>query len=72
MIVEKGIEADQKAIIKIEHGVYKGFGYIPTSLLNNGVDQAEEFIRTYPDNRDVRQIIQAYLRKHPKPLLLPY
>ncbi len=72
MIVEKGIEADQKAIIKIEHGIYRGFGYIPTSLLNNGVDQAEEFIRTYPDNRDVRQIIQAYLRKHPKPLLLPY
>jgi len=72
MIIEKGIEPEQKAIIKIEQGVYRGFGYVPASLLNNGIAEADDFIRPYPDNRDVRQIIQSYLRKHPKLLLIPF
>ncbi|MDD4373151.1 MAG: exonuclease domain-containing protein [Bacteroidales bacterium] len=72
IIIEKGIDPEQKAIVKIEQGVYRGFGYVPASLLNNGIAEADDFIRPYADNRDVRQIIQAYLRKHPKVLLIPF
>ncbi|MDA3942680.1 MAG: exonuclease domain-containing protein [Bacteroidetes bacterium] len=72
LIVEEGIAADQKAVVKIQHGVYKGFGFVPVEFLSHGYELADDCITTYPDNRDVRQIIQSYMRKHPKLKIIPF
>ena len=72
LIVEQGTSPEEKAVIKIQNGIYRGFGFVPTDMLQNGFELADDFIRVYPDNRDVRQIIQSYMRKHPSLKIIPF
>ena len=45
-------------------GMYKGFGYIDVSSGISWPDELHECISSYPDNRDVQQIIKSYLKKN--------
>lgn len=53
-----GRNENEKGLVYIENGVYKGFGFCST-------DQVESdylnFITPYPDNRDVRRILMRHL-----------
>jgi DNA polymerase-3 subunit epsilon len=49
----------------MENGRYLGFGYIDFEL--NGelrTDDLKACIKKYPDNRDVQQIIRAYIKNN--------
>jgi DNA polymerase-3 subunit epsilon len=51
-------------VVKIENGKYIGFGYVDVSELNFVSELLHDCIKSYPDNRDVHQIIKRYLKKN--------
>lgn len=61
VIFDKGRNKQEKAVILVEKGVYKGFGFLNSDEQVEHPSQLEEFIKHYEDNRDVRQIIRSYL-----------
>ncbi len=65
-VVEQGRREDEKAVIKVENGKYIGFGFVE---MNGQAFEPTDFhdcIRSQKDNREVRQIINSYLRRAKK------
>jgi len=64
IIIDRGRNPGEKAVVKIENGKYAGFGYFHSDFLVADPTLPFHCIRTYPDNREVQQIIRQYLRKN--------
>jgi DNA polymerase-3 subunit epsilon len=64
IILDKGRTMNEKSVVLVENGKYKGFGYIDLTCFGGSVDELKESIKPYSDNRDVQQIINSYLSKH--------
>jgi DNA polymerase-3 subunit epsilon len=62
IIIDKGRNSDERSVICIESGKYKGFGYISLENQLNNIDSIKEYIQIYNDNKDIKQIIRQYLR----------
>lgn len=65
LLIDKGRTDSEKAVVGMENGKYMGFGYIDFEL--NGelaTDDLRSCIKKYPDNRDVQQIIRAYVKRN--------
>lgn len=61
MILGKGRTADEKSVVCIERGQYKGFGFIEDRE-DIGLGEMRACIKPYPHNRDIQQILCTYLR----------
>ncbi len=61
IIVDRGRHREEKCIVVIKEGAYKGFGYVSfdTQLMN--VDEALDHITQYADNNDVQRILRAWV-----------
>ncbi len=68
-ILEKGPEIGQKNIIKIENGIYQGFGIIDENDIN---DRAilHQSINRKSNNKDTQNIINSHLRLHHPDILI--
>lgn len=64
LIIDRGISSQDKALILVENGKYKGYGYASTEFAANNPDQLKENIKTYPDNKDIQQILKSYLKNN--------
>ncbi len=64
IVIDAGKNAQEKSIILVENGKYKGFGFADVELMNNNLDSLKENIHQRQDNRDVQQIIKSYLDKN--------
>ena len=62
-VVEQGRREDEKAVVKVENGKYIGFGFVEINGLTNELTDFHDCINSQQDNREVRQIINSYLRK---------
>lgn len=62
-IIDEGRNKNEKAIIKIENRSYKGFGYITIDNCQPSEEMLNDCIKSYPDNKDVQQIIRSFIRK---------
>lgn len=65
LVIDKGRNDGEKAVVGMEQGKYLGFGFIDFEL--NGelnTEDLKECIKKYPDNRDVQQIIRAYVKRN--------
>ncbi len=63
-VFDTGRDEAELCVVKIENGVYYGFGYMPKDQLYDNPVVADEFIKRYTDNREVRQIIRGYLKRN--------
>lgn len=63
-IIGKGRRFDEKSVVFIQNGIYKGFGYFDESDAIVCADDILSRIQLYADNKDVRQIIVGYMRKN--------
>jgi DNA polymerase III subunit epsilon len=63
-VFDKGTEDESLSVVKVQNGVYSGFGFMPAEAFNESPAAADDFITRFPDNREVRQIIRSYLRKN--------
>lgn len=71
-IIDSGRTDDEKSVVKIENGKYMGFGYIDSELIGNSIDGLSDAISSYPDNRDVQQIIRTYLKQNSVEMILKF
>ena len=62
-ILDKGRTKIEKSIVWIENGVYQGHGYAPHHFHGSQVQQWKRFIDKKEENRDIKSIVNLYLRK---------
>jgi DNA polymerase III subunit epsilon len=64
LIIDLGRSATERAVICIEDGLYRGYGYLDITESYLGINDMKECIKPAEDNRDIRQIISNYMRKN--------
>ena len=65
LVIDNGRTNGEKSIICVEHGKYKGFGFIDFDLNGNvSIDDLKDNIIPYPDHRDIQQILRNYLKRN--------
>jgi DNA polymerase-3 subunit epsilon len=64
-ITVDGRTADERGIVLVEEGHYKGYGYINIEDFNYGIEEIKEVIKYVPINPETNGIIRTYLNKHP-------
>ncbi len=66
VIIDQGRDLDEKSVIYIENGVFKGLGFYNLNHQINNIEVLESIITPMENNRDTQHIIQSYLRRHKK------
>ncbi len=64
-LIDKGRNKDEKSVIKVEKGKYQGYGFFHVNEDKIILEELNDHIETYKDNKDVQQIIRSYLRRNP-------
>lgn len=72
VVVDQGRKPDEKSVVVVEKGVYRGFGFIRNDETISEPETFAEYIKTYEDNRDVQQIIRSYLTNKKVEKILEY
>ncbi|SHI97960.1 DNA polymerase-3 subunit epsilon [Mesonia phycicola] len=67
LVIDRGREVDEKSVILIEDGKFKGIGYYNLNFQVNHIETVKNIITPMQNNRDSQHIIQSYLRRK-KPL----
>lgn len=66
VIIDKGRDIDEKSVIYIENGIFKGLGFFDLNYQINTIEVLESIITPMENNRDTQHIIQSYLRRNKK------
>ena len=64
VIIDKGREINERSVIFIENGIFKGIGFFDLNFQINNIDVLKSLITPMQDNRDIQHIIKNYLRKN--------
>jgi len=64
LIIDRGRDIDERSVILIEDGIYKGYGFYNLNYQINNPEVLKSIITPMPDNRDAQHILQVYLRKN--------
>ena len=64
LIIDKGRFLEERSVILIENGIYKGYGFYNLNFQINTPEVLKSIINRMENNRDTQHIIQSYLRKH--------
>ncbi|MFH2142549.1 MAG: exonuclease domain-containing protein [Bacteroidota bacterium] len=62
LLIDKGRNENEKSVAIVENGKYLGFGYIDNTMKFNSIDEIKDSIKYMDDNRDIRQILNLYIR----------
>ena len=73
IIKTPGRKANEKSVIVVENGVYKGYGYVPKKKALGTFTEYCKFITPMADNNDIQKILRRYLRRGDgEPILIDY
>ncbi len=61
LIVDVGRNEQENSLVLIYKGKYRGFGFVDSSVKVNR-ENMMDFITSFEDNKDIRQIIRSHLR----------
>ncbi len=61
IIIGKGRNPEEKAIVCCKNGQYLGFGFLPVNAQVHDFEQALDYIDCYPADSDVQHIIRAFI-----------
>ncbi len=65
LVIDKGRTNGEKSIICVEHGKYKGFGFLNIEMNDHiSASDLKENIKSYPDHRDIQHILRNYLKRN--------
>jgi DNA polymerase-3 subunit epsilon len=64
LIIDRGRDVDERSVILIENGIYRGFGYYNLNYQINNIEILRTIINPVENDRDSQHIIQNYLRKN--------
>jgi len=62
-VIDRGRAIDERSVILIENGIYKGYAFFNLNYQVHKLDILKNIIVPMEDNRDVRKLIQSYMRK---------
>lgn len=62
-IITNGRSQNEKAVIWVENGTYLGYGYFDETTQISQLSELKDVISMYPDNRDIQNIINGFIRK---------
>ncbi len=63
-IIDRGREVDERSVILIENGEFKGFGFYNLNYQVNNHEILKSLISPMQNNRDAQHIIQNYIRRN--------
>ena len=63
LVIDRGRDVDERSVILIENGTYKGFGFYNLNYQINNPEVLKSIITPMSNNRDAQHIIQTYLKK---------
>ena len=69
-LIDKGREVGEKAIVLVEEGTFRGFGFIHEEEVGTP-DDLRNAIKSYPGNPETARIIQRFMSDNPKMRILP-
>jgi DNA polymerase-3 subunit epsilon len=72
LIIDAGRDKEEKTVVKIENGKFIGFGYFTPSFAESNQYILHDCITSYPDNREVQQIIKQFLRNNKVDKIIAY
>lgn len=64
LLVDKGRHENERSIVLVQNGKYKGYGFVELEFLSSPPSTLIHCVEPYMDTKDVRQIIQLYLRQN--------
>ena len=64
IIIDRGRTFDERSAVLIENGVYKGYCFYELNYQITNIDILKNIIIPMQHNRDIKTIIQSYLRKN--------
>jgi len=62
VVIGPGRRDDEKSLVVVENGHYRGFGYVDETFTARRIQDFREAVSSYADNKDVQQIIRLHLR----------
>mgnify|MGYP000085433390 CR=1 FL=1 len=71
LIIDSGRTHEERSVILIENGVYKGYGFYQLNHQVNNIDILRDIITPMDDNRDTQHLIQSFLRRRRVKKILP-
>jgi DNA polymerase III subunit epsilon len=66
LILDDGRNTNEKAVVLVEQGQYKGYGYMDMDSFNGDIQLLTDCIKAQSHNKDVQQIIRNYISKNSK------
>ena len=72
LIIDKGRNHSERSIIQVENGKYVGFGWLDIEESYVHLDSLLSCVKVYEDNRDIHQIIRAYLNNNDVEKIIKY
>ena len=72
LIIDKGRDAGERSLVRIEKGIYMGYGYLSVNDSYLGIEEMLDCIQPSLDNRDIRQILKNWLKNNKVEKMLYY
>ncbi len=72
LIIDQGREPEERSLVRIEKGMYMGYGYLSVNESYLGIEQMLDCINPALDNRDIRQILKNWLKNNKVEKILYY
>lgn len=70
VIVDAGINGNDRSCILMEQGKFYGMGYIPADVGIDHIGQVKDFIQPYKENSFIRNLLLGYKSKNPSKVIL--
>lgn len=71
-ILESGRQKGEKSLVLIENGSFVGYGFVPFHVQFSPVNKWKKYIEIQQEDKDVRTIVQSYLKKNPEIVVIPF
>ena len=71
IVIDKGRDIDERSVVWIQNGVFKGLGFFNLNYQINTIEILETLITPMENNRDTQHIIQNYIRRHKNIKIIP-
>jgi len=62
-IIDRGRVVDERSVVLIENGIYKGYGFYKLNYQVNNLDILKNILVPMDDTKDAKSIIRGYIRK---------
>ncbi|MEM7371578.1 MAG: exonuclease domain-containing protein [Bacteroidota bacterium] len=70
LVVGKGRDFEERSVVWVDQGGYRGYSFLPAQKLSEDIHELLSAISPREDLPDVQRIIQGYVKKHPKQVIL--